>query len=495
MEEPVAPGTAPAGVGAEAYRNQSPVLAALRQLPAVDQLLRWPEAEAASAQMGRPLVVRAIRTVLERMRTRLREGGPLPSEEDLRQELVAELARVRRRLLRPVINATGVVLHTNLGRAPLSPEAAQAVWTLSQTYSNLEYDLEGGGRSDRYLYGERLLQELTGAEAAMVVNNNAAAVLLALTALAKGREVILSRGEMIEIGGSFRIPEVMAQSGCLLKEIGTTNRTHLRDYEAAITPDTAAILKVHRSNYKIVGFTAEVTTRELAVLAEARGLWLLEDLGSGVLLDTRPFGLAHEPTVAEVVAAGAHLVTFSGDKLLGGPQAGVIVGRRELVERCKRHPLARALRVDKMTLAALEATLLHYLRGDAAQKIPIWQMMGQPVEGLAARAHSLAERLQQALAGESGRGAVRIEVQPGRSAVGGGSLPGETLPTWLVAVHLAHVGAQRLSGQLRRWERPVIGRIEEGRFLLDLRTVRPEEEGELVAAVAWAVRNLAGEGA
>ncbi|MFS8665825.1 MAG: L-seryl-tRNA(Sec) selenium transferase, partial [Limnochordales bacterium] len=350
--------------------------AALRRLPAVDQLLKAPAVAAAAQRLPRPLVVDAVRAAVAEARQRILAGAPPPDGPALAQRAAAHVHALRRRLLTPVINATGVVLHTNLGRAPLSRASIAAMEAVAAGYSNLEYEIETGRRGSRHVHGEALLTRLTGAEAAMVVNNNAAAVLLVLSALAHGREVIISRGEMIEIGGAFRIPEVMAQSGCLLREVGTTNRTHRRDYEQAIGPQTAAILKVHPSNYRVVGFTASVSTRELAALARRHGLLLIEDLGSGVLLPTEGYGLAHEPTVQETVAAGADLVTFSGDKLLGGPQAGIIVGRRDLVERCRRHPLARAVRVDKLTLAALQATLQHYLDG-TVEEIPVYRMLAR----------------------------------------------------------------------------------------------------------------------
>ncbi len=351
---------------------------------------------------------------------------------------------------------------------------------VARGYSNLEYDLAAGRRGHRTVHAERLLCELTGAEAALVVNNNAGAVLLALTVMARGRGVLISRGQLIEIGGGFRIPEVMAQSGARLVEVGTTNRTHRGDYERALAeePDIALILHAHSSNFRIVGFTAEVGLPELVEIGRALGIPVMADLGSGALLDTAAFGLAHEPTVQESVAAGAAVVCFSGDKLLGGPQAGIIVGRAQYVEPMKRHPLARALRADKLCLAGLQATLMHYLREEATAQIPVWRMIAAPVEELDRR----ARRWRRALA----RAGIRAEVVDGRSTVGGGSLPGETLPTRLLALPLPD--PQRAAEALRRRDPPVVARIEEDRLVLDPRTVLPEEERALISALIEATR-------
>jgi L-seryl-tRNA(Ser) seleniumtransferase len=380
-----------------------------------------------------------------------------------------------------VINATGVVLHTNLGRAPLACEAVAAM-DRATGYCNLEYDLERGTRGHRHDLVEDLLRQVTGAEAGVVVNNNAAAVLLALAALARGREVVVSRGELVEIGGSFRVPEIMAQSGCTLREVGTTNKTHLADYERAIGPETALLMRVHTSNYRILGFTAAVATDELVALGSRHGLPVLEDLGSGCLVDLGPLGLEREPTVQEVVAAGVDLVTFSGDKLLGGPQAGLLVGRREAVAACARHPLMRALRPGKATLAGLEATLALYRDpGAAPRRVPVLAMLAQDPRELRARAESMAAGLRSALA----EGA-RIEVKQENSQVGGGSLPLQKLPTWVVVVRREGGGVSRLEAALRRYRPPVIARIQEDALLLDPRTLRPGEEETVVAALTSA---------
>jgi L-seryl-tRNA(Ser) seleniumtransferase len=345
-------------------------------------------------------------------------------------------------------------------------------------YSNLEYDLEAGRRGSRYVHAEELLCRLTGAEAALVVNNNAAAVLLILMALARGREVILSRGQLVEIGGGFRIPDVMRQSGATLVEVGTTNRTYVRDYEAAITGDTAALMRVHRSNFRLVGFVHEPPLADMVALAEGRDLLLFDDLGSGTLLDTEPHGLAHEPTMQESVAAGAHLVSCSGDKLLGGPQAGIILGRAELIACLKNFPLTRALRVDKTTLAALQATLRHYLLDEALEKVPVWRMIAQGPEELADRAARWVRELAAL--------GLTAAILPGHSTVGGGSLPGETLPTHLVALDAA--SPDTLAARLRAGEPPIIARIEADRLVLDPRTVLREQEGTLWHRLAGAVR-------
>lgn len=464
--------------------------AALSSLPSVDELMQYPECRQAQRTLPRALIVDAIRrTIADARQAILRHSGDhppeLPSDDEWRQRISAALALVSRQMLTPVINATGVVLHTNLGRAPMSEAAIAAVTEVCRGYSNLEFDLQSGSRGLRDLHGEELLKALTGAEAALVVNNNAAAVLLALAATSANKEVIVSRGELIEIGGSFRIPDVIAQSGCILVEVGTTNRTHLRDYASRIGPETAALLKVHTSNYKIIGFTHAVSAKELAELAERSGILLIEDLGSGVTVNTDAYGLAHEPTLQEVVQSGAHLITCSGDKLLGGPQAGIILGRRDLVERCRRHPLARALRVDKMTLAALQATLIHYLTGEI-QQVPIWGMIGADPSVLKNRAERLCARIENELAGSASCAVRAVETV---ATIGGGSLPGETIKSWAVQIR-SDVTPQWLAGQLRQWNPPIVGRIEEDALLIDLRTVSPEDEETCLRAIVAVLSTL-----
>ena len=450
----------------------------LRKLPGVDRLLQQPEMAEALAGYGHTLTITAIRETLDEAREAILAGGqPCPAADALAAGARARLTSLARATLRPVINATGVIIHTNLGRAPLSQATRQAMVEAGTGYSNLEYDLAAGHRGSRYSHAEDLLCRLTGAEAALVVNNNAGAVLLSLTALAKGREVIISRGQLIEIGGGFRIPEVMAQSGARLVEVGSTNRTYGRDFAAAIGPATALLLVAHHSNFQISGFTEDVTLDELVALGREHGLPVVNDLGSGTLLDTSAFGLAAEPTVQQSVAAGASLTTFSGDKLLGGPQAGIIVGQKALLERLRRHPLTRALRVDKTTLAGLQATLLHYLRQEAVAEIPVWQMIAAPLEAIRGRAEAWAAQVQAV--------GIPATTRVAHSTVGGGSLPGQMLPTAVVALEPASPDA--LAARLRAQEPPVIARIEANRLLLDPRTVLPQEDTTLLAAVqrAW----------
>ena len=455
--------------------NQS-VQKELRKLPSVDRMLRDPSIEALLQQHGHELTVLAVQDTLDESRQAVRRGEPCPDMATLASEASKQLSALLHPSLSPVVNATGVIIHTNLGRAPLS-RAAQEAMQETHAYCNLEYDLSAGQRGSRYVHAEDLLCRLTGAEAGLVVNNDASAVLLILSALAKGHEVIISRGQLVEIGGGFRIPEVMAQSGARLAEVGTTNRTYVRDYETALTPETAMLLHVHCSNFRLVGFVHEPALVHLANLAHKHGLLAVDDLGSGALLDTGQYGLSHEPTVQESLAAGVDLVCFSGDKLLGGPQAGIIVGKKVLLAVIKRHPLTRALRVSKVVLAGLQATLLHYLKQEAAKEIPVWRMISAGIDGLAVRADVLADWLRDAGA--------QAKVVDGFSAVGGGSLPGETLPTRLVAVYVADPGG--LAQRLRMGTPPVIGRIDREALVLDLRTVLPAEEPALRRALKAAL--------
>jgi L-seryl-tRNA(Ser) seleniumtransferase len=455
----------------------------LRKLPSVDRLLQEEAVVEVEKRWGHELTVEAAREALSAAREKIQQGALCPTVEGLAPQVERRLAARLRPTLRPAVNATGVIIHTNLGRSPLSAEARAAMDAVGVGYSNLEYDLEAGGRGSRYVHAEELLCRLSGAEAALVVNNNAAAVLLMLMALAQGREVILSRGQLVEIGGGFRIPDVMRQSGAALVEVGTTNRTYVQDYAAAITPATAALMRVHHSNFRLTGFVHEASLAEMVALAEERALYLFDDLGSGTLLDTAPYGLAHEPTIQESIAAGASLVSCSGDKLLGGPQAGIILGKAEAVARLKKFPLTRALRVDKTTLAGLQATLHHYLVGEAADKVPVWRMISQDGPSLEKRAKSWTRKLK-------GMG-VAADVVPGRSTVGGGSLPGETLPTHLVALTAGQADA--LTARLRGGEPAVIARIQDGCVVLDPRTVLPEQDGTLLRLVAGAVKGRGGE--
>lgn len=449
----------------------------LRKLPSVDKLLQERDVQALAEAHSHELAVEAAREALESARQTILEGSPCPPVSQLAEMTVTNLNRRLQSTLRLVINATGVIIHTNLGRAPLSEETRAAMEEAARGYSNLEYDLEAGVRGSRYVHAEELLCRLTGAEAALVVNNNAGAVLLMLTALAQGREAIISRSQLIEIGGGFRIPDVMRQSGARLVEVGTTNRTHRRDYEETIGEETALLMRAHHSNFRIVGFTHEVPLAELVELGRKYDLPVIDDLGSGTLLDTSDYGLAHEPTIQESIAAGASLVSCSGDKLLGGPQAGIILGQKDLVAQLRRHPLTRALRVDKTTLSGLQATLLHYLEGKALEKVPVWRMIAMPVEAIEGRAQAWASLLAEAGA--------EVSVVDGRSTVGGGSLPGETLPTKLVAIQVP--SPDDLARRLRLGQPAVVGRIEGDRFLLDPRTVMSEQEGTLVERVRLAL--------
>jgi L-seryl-tRNA(Ser) seleniumtransferase len=442
----------------------------LRSLPSVESILQTAPIQAWIAEFGRPLTLAAIRDVLADVRAHHRQDQPVPELDGLLSSIYARLQAQTAPTLIPVINATGVILHTNLGRAPLSRAATQAIMDVAQGYSNLEFDLTSGKRGSRLIHAEALLRQITGAEAALAVNNNAAAVMLALSTLAKRKRAAIARSQLVEIGGGFRVPDVMKQSGAKLLEVGTTNRVHLRDYEQAIADGATLILRAHRSNFAIIGFTSEPELSEISALAHAHGLPVLDDLGSGSLLDTARYGMAHEPTVQESLAAGADLVCFSGDKLLGGPQAGILVGRADLIAACKKHPLARAIRADKLCLAALSATLLHYLKDEAEREIPIWRMISAPVDEIRMR----AEAWQNAL----GRG----EVRSAQSTVGGGSLPGESLPTFVLA--LAVPSPTNFLKKLRHHTPPVIARLEDDKILLDPRTVLPEQEKSLLTALS-----------
>jgi L-seryl-tRNA(Ser) seleniumtransferase len=440
-----------------------------RRLPGVDRVISEDSIKQLAGEYPHELLVDLTRQVLEDERKAIAAGEKCRSVEEIAGTVVVRLNRLDSPSLRPVLNATGVVLHTNLGRASLSPEAIAAMGNIAGSFSTLEFDIESGRRGSRNVHIEQILCKLTGAEAGLVVNNNASAVMLALSALARRKEVIVSRGEAVEIGGSFRIPDVMRQSGAKLVEIGTTNCTYISDYEQAITPRTAALMRVHSSNFQVVGFTHFTEFGELTALGEKYNLPVLDDLGSGCFLDTEQYGLAHEPTVQQSLAAGAGLACFSGDKLVGGPQAGIIVGKKQLVDRLRRHPLARAVRTDKIRLAGLAATLLHYLKGEAAEKIPVWRMISARPEEIGKRAGAWAKALGS-----------RAKVIDGESMVGGGSLPGSTLPTRLVSLGpgTGKASAQRLAESLRKNSRcPVIGRINEDVLLLDPRTVLPEEDG------------------
>jgi len=462
----------------------------LRKLPGVDHVLELWDKTQPVEDVPRPVVVRSIRTTLDRLRTRILSGDELLNETTFGDNQLLNLAAqtVNKSMefnLKRVINATGVVVHTNLGRSLLPESVARHVAEISSRYSNLEFDLEIGTRGSRYSSVADILCEVSGAEAAMVVNNNAGAVFLSLETLAKGKEVIVSRGELVEIGGSFRIPEVMARSGARLVEVGTTNRTHMSDYEGAIRDKTALLLKVHTSNYSMVGFTAEVTLKDLVALGAKYHLPVMKDLGSGSFVDFSKYGLIKEPTVQETVAAGADVVTFSGDKMLGGPQAGIIVGRKDALERIKKNPVNRALRIDKMTLAALEATL-HLYRDEskAVSAIPTLRMLTLPPKLIANKAKRLRNRLKKQ--GDDRLEAVIIDAS---SRVGGGALPLQELPTKCVGVRIKGFSANRIERIMREAAPPIIGRIENNLFVMDMRTVQDEE----IAMIASTFKKILAE--
>ncbi len=459
-------------------------VAALRQLPSVDQVVRALAERPEAREVPWPRLTVIVRGLLDEERRRLAVApGAAAGVEEMVARAVGAVARTGLFSLRPVVNATGVVLHTNLGRALLSPLALDRLARIAGTYANLELDVANKERGSRYAHVEALLRRLTGAEDALVVNNNAAAVLLALETLAHGREVVVSRGELIEIGGEFRIPDIMLRSGAVLREVGATNRTHLRDYADAVGPGTALLLKVHTSNYRVIGFTADVSSRELVELGRQRGLPVMEDLGSGCLVDLRPYGFPHEPTVPEVIGSGVDLVSFSGDKLLGGPQAGIIVGRRELVGRLKKNPWNRALRIDKLTLAALEATLYAYDAGRAFETIPTLRMLTEPLASVRRRARGVLRRIPP-----DARTRLAARVTEDTSQVGGGALPTVALPTAVLALGATPAAARALDEALRRGDPPVIGRIKDDRLLLDCRTVLAGQVTGLAAAVTAAAR-------
>ena len=467
-----------------ATKSRAPDRAALRQIPSVDELLTRPKIEALIATTGRGLVTAIIRRQLARVRETLARGAESALPAMLEDEIRAAVALALTPSLRRVINATGVVLHTNLGRAPLSEAAIQHIAATAGHYTNLEYDLAAGKRGKRDVHTAHLLAEIVGAQAAIVVNNNAAAIFLVLNTFAKGAEVIVSRGELIEIGDGFRIPEILAESGAVLREVGTTNRTRISDYERAINKDTRLLLRVHPSNFRITGFTARPSLEELAALGKKRKIPVCEDLGSGCLADLAPSGV-NEPVARESFIAGAGIITFSGDKLLGGPQAGIIAGKKNLIERVRRNPLFRALRVDKLTIAALEATLLAYRRG-ALDEIPALRMIRTPAAEIAQRAQSLSECLRPSLPKD-----YSLEILKGKSVIGGGSTPDQSLPTFLIAISSRRRNAANLEASLRAPAAgtPIIARVERNRLLLDLRTVAAEEELELATAVAAALNS------
>ncbi len=451
----------------------------LRNLPSIDALLQTETAAHLIARFGRPLTLEAFRLVLEEIRTRLKTSGKpdSPATDFILAQAESTLTAWTRQTLIPVINATGVILHTNLGRAPLSDSTIRAMDAVSRGYSNLEFNLETGKRGSRLIHAESLLQKLTGAESALIVNNNASAILLILSVLANKKQVIIARSQLVEIGGGFRMPDVMKQSGAKLIEVGTTNKVHISDYEETLSeinslksPSAAGlVLRAHRSNFKLVGFTEEPELKDIVKTAHKFNAPVVDDLGSGALYDTAKYGLAHEPTVQESIQAGVDIVCFSGDKLLGGPQAGIIIGKKALIDKIKKHPLARAVRADKTCLAGLSATLTHYLKDEAEREVPILRMMSLTLKQLQGRVEAWRRELGQG------------EIQSGLSTVGGGSLPEESIPTFLLSLKVK--SAEKFLKALRNNNPPIIARTEGDKILLDPRTVLPEQEGALLVGL------------
>ena len=461
----------------------------LRDLPSIEKLLLLPEMQELLSSYSRTLVTNVLRSVVSSVREQILSGEiihQLPSPSDYASLAVNEIEEITRSPLRTVINATGTVTHTNLGRALLSQSACDSLQNAAQNYVNLEYDLETGKRGHRDRITEPLLQQLTGCEASTVVNNNAAAVLIALQTVAKDREVIVSRGELIEIGGAFRIPDVMAASGAILKEVGTTNRTHLRDYAEAINENTALLLKVHPSNYKIVGFTSTPEMEELTELGAERGIPTMEDLGSGALIDLSQYGLPKEPVVADRIESGVDIVTFSGDKLLGGPQAGIIAGKAQWVHQIRKNPLMRALRVDKLTIAALAATLQTYLNQDTIENhLPMLQRYTRTIDELQNTAQQLGDKLMNIF-----QDSMSIDVRETQSEIGSGSLPVETLPSIAVALTPITISVSKLSELFRQGKVPIIGRIENDQLMFDLRTLYESEQQDLLQTAAGVASDI-----
>lgn len=454
----------------------------LKNLPKIDEVFLLLEDSCVFEGLSRDIVVEKCRQVVEEMRKTIleadkkgRKGAPPSSADEAAQEVRKRLLALYSYSLRRVVNATGIILHTNLGRAPLCADALQRIVAVSEGYSNLEFNLDKGKRGTRYDHVRELLCCISGAEDAIIVNNNAAAVLLALNTLSAGQEAIVSRGELIEIGGAFRIPEVMEKSGAILREVGTTNRTHLSDYENAVNSNTGVILKVHTSNFKVLGFTDEIGLGELVELGKKNSVPVMNDLGSGCFVPLDSYGFDREPTVQEVIKAGADVVTFSGDKLLGGPQAGIILGGKTVLDTIKKNPLNRALRIDKLTLAALEATMMYYLDLDSAVRdVPVLRALTEPVAEVEKRAHTLVALLEQLSLKD-----MTFSITGDTSMAGGGSLPTQEIPTFVVAMHSSTIPASRLERKLRKLKIPIIARIYEDKVLFDLRTI-PEEEFGLI---------------
>ena len=455
----------------------------LQELPSVDEILKSRDGIKWCSAYHRRFVLKAIREIIEIRRKEIIEVSSTDiSIEGMAKDIEAKIQKLSAFSLQPLINATGIVIHTNLGRSILSEKILENVKKVSENYSNLEYNIEEGKRGKRYAHITGLLREITGAESALIVNNNAAAVLLSLSTLAKGKEVIVSRGELVEIGGSFRVPDVMASSGAILREVGATNKTHLRDYKNAINENTALILKVHQSNFRITGFTEDVSIEELKKFSEKHNIPLMYDLGSGCMIDLRPYGVYSEPSVQEIMKAGGDIITFSGDKLLGGPQGGVIVGRKELIERMQKNPLTRAVRIDKLTLAAFEAVLMEYVDLEkAVENIPTLNMLFQKPETIQERAKKIASGIKRHVKN------AEVAVVPDKSKAGGGSLPEMDFPTYAVSIKPEKISVNELEERLRKGTPAIIARIKDDALLLDARTIRSRDIEALVKAVHAAI--------
>ncbi len=446
----------------------------LRQLPSVERILSLEQVKGLVEKHSHVSVTRIVRGTIASFRQKMVRGANAPTLEEVIESVERKLKGEDIHSIKPVINATGVVLHTNLGRAPLGEDVAKCAYDIMLNYNNLEYDLSKGERSKRGLFLENLLTKISSAQRALVVNNNAAAVFLILAALSKGKQVIVSRGELVEIGGGFRLPEILKESGAVLKEVGTTNKTSLSDYRKGINKNTALLLKVHKSNFIISGFTEEVSLRELVRLGRKYKLPVVEDLGSGNFLLTEDFGLGHEPTVGEVLSSGVDLVSFSGDKLLGGPQAGIILGKKKYLDILENHPLYRAFRVDKIIISSLEKVIWTYLKKEAGEKIPVWKMIHTPLVSLEERAEKVKQELKDF--------GIDILTEKSNSPIGGGSLPGQTLPTILLSVKTA-MPSQSQAKRFRQENPPIIGRIEKDKFFLDLRTVFPHQDKKIIESL------------
>lgn len=455
----------------------------LTALPSVDEILRSNQGVQWLKVYSRRYVIQAIRDMIDSRRKEILKGLTLDtSEESMMAEIENTVEKLSSYSLRPLINATGIVIHTNLGRSLLPEKAIENITKVSGSYSNLEYDLKAGKRGKRYSHVVRVLREVTEAEDALIVNNNAGAVFLCLNALSKGKEAIVSRGELVEIGGSFRMPEVMSASGAILREVGTTNKTHLHDYERAINDNTALIVKVHKSNFKVMGFVDEVSVEDLVSLGKRYQIPVMFDLGSGCLIDLKPFGIHNEPVVKDIVNSGVDIMTFSGDKLLGGPQGGVIVGKKEYVEKIQKNPLTRAMRIDKLTLAGFEATLMEYIDEEKAIKnVPTLRMLLQRPEEIKERAKKIAKRLKKEIKDS------QITVMADTSRAGGGSLPELDFPTYVVTVRSDNVSVNELEERLRNGNPPIISRIKEGSLIIDARTIRAQDLDDLVKGIKSAL--------